>query len=803
MKYSTKSAQYFSYFEDAKIIEMDNENKKLAIVLNGKDDIIDIFDASPYVDYNPFKYITKEDQNINNITKKKRGIVQIKEKGNNLDVNQIFEDIKNYKNNSTQNSNNNSNYYMESRQPLSEEQNKTAFDKYMIQRQKKEMPAFSRMISIMNKENKDNKDYQKEKEKVVERKKRYDLLYISKFDVYYESPSSAGEKINICIKKPRIQHKLLSVIHLTNDSVVGVKWFSFGNKEHKKILRNMSEKDKYFLRAKMILVVSQEGCVSIYKLVGYEPFQLTKVDIKMKGLQSQPFWNCKERYSTIASVKLSNPVLDFNLLDKSLEKDTQNSIRLITLHINNSFTFWYIVNQTEKIELRIQFNFNLSDFKCENFLMDTREEYLICFNKKGINIYLSKGQNFPYPLVYRYTFNDILPPLDELKKIIYTNDVISDDEEIKETKEIKNKKEELFKIDEAKEEVKEEQKKKKKYNKKDNKEKNNKAEEKEIKKGKNKEPKAKKEKKKKNEKEENETEKQPKRKYKKRKKKEENKSEEENEDIYESLIRIKKSKDENGEDEDNEEEDELEEDDDFIVDGNPDFINKDIDIFFDDDKYLKFLQKPFFLSSETKFLFVNYEVKSNQYSLYCFDFFELYQVEENKNFLEACLNNYDPNLITKIYTSKEKLYLYESPFYYFNPIKENSIDKNLLSTINGRKILLEQKIEFKTILDNSYHGLFIRDGDYIIIIKLHINQSPDLELINNDIKATKFLFYDQPTSENLKSNRFALWTLNNTLLVNSVDSLFNIIKFRNEFNILGIAINKRKVVEYFNIYYNS
>ena len=39
MKYSTKSAQYFSYFEDAKLIEMDNENKKLAIVLNGKDDI--------------------------------------------------------------------------------------------------------------------------------------------------------------------------------------------------------------------------------------------------------------------------------------------------------------------------------------------------------------------------------------------------------------------------------------------------------------------------------------------------------------------------------------------------------------------------------------------------------------------------------------------------------------------------------------------------------------------------------------------------------------------------------------------
>ena len=42
MKYSTKSAQYYNYFEDAKILEIDNENKKLAVVLNGKDDIINI-----------------------------------------------------------------------------------------------------------------------------------------------------------------------------------------------------------------------------------------------------------------------------------------------------------------------------------------------------------------------------------------------------------------------------------------------------------------------------------------------------------------------------------------------------------------------------------------------------------------------------------------------------------------------------------------------------------------------------------------------------------------------------------------
>ena len=218
---------------------------------------------------------------------------------------------------------------------------------------------------------------------------------------------------------------------------------------------------------------------------------------------------------------------------------------------------------------------------------------------------------------------------------------------------------------------------------------------------------------------------------------------------------------------------------------------------------INILQKPFFLSSETKFLFVNYEVKTNLYSLYCFNFVDLFQVEDNKKFLDICLNNYDPNLIIKIYSSKEKLYLYESPFYYFNPIKDESFDKNLLNSINGRKSLIEQKIEFQTILDNIYHGLFIRDGDYIMLIKIGVVYPPELDLINNDINSTKFLFYDQPTSENLKGNRFAIWTLNNTLILNSVDNLFNIIKFRNEFDVLGIAINKKKVIEYFRIYANS
>ena len=108
------------------------------------------------------------------------------------------------------------------------------------------------------------------------------------------------------------------------------------------------------------------------------------------------------------------------------------------------------------------------------------------------------------------------------------------------------------------------------------------------------------------------------------------------------------------------------------------------------------------MSFETKFLFVNYEIKTNQYALYCFDFSELFKVEEDQDFLSICLNEYDDMLITKIFTSKEKIYFSESPFCYFNPIKDSSIDNNLLSTVEKRKILRENKYDINSLVKNIY-----------------------------------------------------------------------------------------------------
>lgn len=756
MKYYTKSAQYYRYFEDAKLIEIDNENKKLAIVLNGKEEIINIFDAGPYVDYNPYENYIKEIklQSDEESKDKKYGELYIQEESNYIDANEIFQEIKNHKKDFQNNKNKITNFNNNKAIKLNLNLNKNSGSKNQLVEGKNlfihnnlqnkikmnDISTLPRIISRFNEKVEQNKP-QINDEKI----KKYTLLSRSKFQIYFLSQYKNNQNIKLNPKKPKIKHKLLSVISIVNDSVLGIKWFCFNKMEENVIIKELSEIEKYIKKSKLLLVIGQEGLISVYQLTNYQPFNHIRVNLTLGGLQTQPFSNYKERYNLVNSLKLFNPIIDYNLLDKALSYKDQNEITLITLHINNTFTFWKIVYQNKQIKLTIQYNFQLSDFVCENFLMDSHEDYLICFNKKGIIILVTKYQNFPFPIVYRYTYNETIPPLKELKDLIYSNEVLS--EEKNQKKKVKSRKNNGSDI---------KNKKKKEEFKSRNKRKNKPFKEKHDK-SKNKE---------------------------KHKRKNEN-----------DLFIVNENDDQEEKEEDENEENEENEKDEFICEDNPNFINEDEDLFLDDDKYLKFLQKPFFLGFESKFLFVNYEIKSNQYTLYSFNFLELDKIEEDQNFLSLCLNEYDDILITKIYSSKEKIYFSESPYAYFNPIKDESIDNNLISTISNRKRLTDIKFDTNIILKNIYEGLFIREGDNIIIIKFNIRNKPDLDLIKKDIKLSKFKFYEQPTSENLKSNCLALWTVNNTLIVNSVNSLFNIIKFRKEAAVLGIPLSKKKLIE--------
>ena len=768
MKYYTKSAQYYKYFEDAKLIEIDNENKKLAIVLNGKEEIIDIFDAGPYIDYNPLENLIKDfkTQSYEENKDKSYGVLQIKEDPNYLDVNKIYKEIKNNKKNRNKNQENAQIRYKKIKFNLNlnsngdsvEGENLIIYDREENIKNENQK-SFPQMLSIFNENLKKNK---KDKEEIINGKsssKKYSNLSIYKFQVYFLSLNNSLKKIKLNIKKPKIKHKLLSVIALNNDTVLGIKWFCFDRVEDKEKSKNLSENEKYIEKSKLLLVVSQEGLIAIFKLAKYDPFCHIRVNTTVPGLQSQPFANFKEIYNLEASLKLFNPIIDFNLLDKPLEDINQTELRLITLHINNTFTFWVLVKNKNNVKLVIQYNFQLSEFVCENFLMDNQEDYLICFNKIGIEILLIKGQYFPYPVIYKYNYNGIIPSLKELQDLIYSNDVIEEGEDENEDEIDRNDiSEENINEEEEEDEEEEREKNFKGKNANKNKYANKNKNKKYIKKDEIKNKKSKKSEK-----------------YKGKKNKE-NK-----EDLSSSNSHINSND---------------KEDDDFYVEDHPNFINKDENLFYEDDKYLKFIQKPCFLSSQNKFLFVNYDIKDKIYYLYCFDISQLNKVEESQDFLKICINEFDDNLITKLYSSKEKIYFSESPFYYFNPIKEISFDKNQLSSLEKRKILISEKqFDTETIIHNLYQGLFIREGNNIMIIKINILDEPDLDIITKDISLSKFIFYEQPTKENLKSNNLAKWTINNTLIINSVDNLLNIIKFTKEYNILGVALSKKKIFE--------
>jgi len=772
MKYYTKSAQYYKYFEDAKLMEIDDENKKLAIVLNGKEEVIDIFDAGPYIDYNPFENLIKDikAQSYEENNDKKYGILQIMEEPNYSDINQLFKEIKNYNKNQEiaqirykkYNFNLNVNSNNNSENKLVEGQNLFIYDREE-NIQKNNHKSFPQMISLISgKYKQKKKDKDNGKEEIINGKisiKKYTNLSISKFQIYFLSFNSSLKNIKLNIKKPKIKHRLLSVITFNNDTVLGIKWFCVDRIKDKKKSNNLSENEKYIEKSKLLMVISQEGLVAVFKLVKYDPFCHIRVNMTLPGLQSQPFSNFKEIYNIETSLKIFNPIIDFNLLDKPLEDNNQTELRLITLHINNTFTFWCLVKNNDNVKLLIQYSFQLSNFVCENFLIDNQEEYLICFNKIGMIILLCKGQCFPYPIIYKYKFNGIIPPLNELKDLLCSNDIFEDEDKIDRldiSEENINEKEEKDEEEESEKKLKGEYAKDNKYTKKN---KINKKKD-EIKKNN----------------------------YKKDDKYKGKKNKEYKKDLFNIF---------------NDEEEEEEENDDFYVDGYSNFIDKDEKLFYEDDEYLKFLQKPCFLSSQTKFLFVIYKIDDKKYHLYCFDFTQLNKIKESQAFLSDCINELNSNLITELYSSKEKIYFSESPFYYFNPIKEASFDQDQLSSIEKRKSLISEKqFDIETIVQNLYIGLFIREGDNVIIIKINLNDEPDLDIIEKDINLSKFIFYEQPTKENLKSNNLAKWTINNTLIINSVDNLLSIIKFTKEHNVLGIALSKNKIFEIINSYSN-
>ena len=368
MKIFKKNVKYFKFFEDIKIIEDDSDNNRLGIVFYGKENNIYIFDSNPYINYFPITE-KKEDKIFENSNSKNEKTI---ENNNSLKISEI----------SKINLENNLNEIF-----LKIQLN---FNDYSINKQNPKIIDEQGQHCIIFNNEFNNKYINKNK-----KKKEEIFFQISRFSITYIPEEKREKKILLSFKKPKIKNKLLSVITINSNSILGIKWFNFkgNNKENP--------------NSKLLLSITEEGLITIYKLSNINMNNKTTIDtFDITSFQGQPFQNFIENWTLIGNNIITIPIIDYYLLSTSYIEEKREFIKLYTLHINNGIYFWAITYENNKINFIPSFSLVFEEnFKIEHILIDKKELYLICFNKNGIEIY-QMSQIPPFNILYKFYYED-------------------------------------------------------------------------------------------------------------------------------------------------------------------------------------------------------------------------------------------------------------------------------------------------------------------------------------------------------------------------------------------------------------
>ena len=368
MKIFKKNVKYFKFFEDIKIIEDDSDNNRLGIVFYGKENNIYIFDSNPYINYFPI-IENKEDKIFENSNFKNEKTI---ENNNSLKISEI----------SKINLENNLNEIF-----LKIQLN---FNDYSINKQNPKIIDEQGQHCIIFNNEFNNKYINKNK-----KKKEEIIFQISRFSITYIPEEKREKKILLSFKKPKIKNKLLSVITINSNSILGIKWFNFkgNNKENP--------------NSKLLLSITEEGLITIYKLSNINMNNKTTIDtFDITSFQGQPFQNFIENWTLIGNNIITIPIIDYYLLSTSYIEEKREFIKLYTLHINNGIYFWAITYENNKINFIPSFSLVFEEnFKIEHILIDKKELYLICFNKNGIEIY-QMSQIPPFNILYKFYYED-------------------------------------------------------------------------------------------------------------------------------------------------------------------------------------------------------------------------------------------------------------------------------------------------------------------------------------------------------------------------------------------------------------
>ena len=374
MKIFKKNVKYFKFFEDIKLIEHDSENYRLGIVFYGKENNIYIFDSKPYINYFPIiEDISNKNFKNSNLENEK----MIKNQLNVSEISTIETDL--------------------NKMFLKVQLN---FNDYTLNKKNpKIIDEQGQHCVIFNNEFNNNKYNKQRKKKLLKLKENFNSLEITRFTISYIPEKKINKKVILSILKPKIKNKLLSVLSLTNNSILGIQWFNFFKKEN--------NKKNEIQNSKLLLVITDEGIIGIYKLSNINLENIITVNtFDITSFQRQPFDNFLENWILITNNRITLPIKDFYLLTTPYIEEKREFIKLYTLHINNGIYFWGITLENNKISIIPSFSLVFDEsFKIEHILIDKKELFLVCFNKNGIEIF-QMAQIPPFNIIYKFFYED-------------------------------------------------------------------------------------------------------------------------------------------------------------------------------------------------------------------------------------------------------------------------------------------------------------------------------------------------------------------------------------------------------------